>query len=61
MAGKKRSVLYKPAMPDRYQRMAAPFGVVGAIAIEASPLASDNDWLLNVAAKSPLIVGAVAT
>src|SRR4051794_17559304 len=56
---KSDSVLYKPAMPDRYQRMAAPFGVVGAIAIEASPLASDNDWLLDVAAKSPLMVGAV--
>ena len=56
---KSDAALYQPAMPDRYQRMAAPFGVVGAIAIEASPLASDNDWLLNVAAKSPLIVGAV--
>jgi L-fuconolactonase len=56
---KSDSVLYKPAMPDRYERMAAPLGVVGAIAIEASPLASDNDWLLDVAAKSPLMVGAV--
>lgn len=51
--------LYKPALPDRYQQMAGPLGVVGAIAVEASPLASDNDWLLNVAAKHPLIVGMV--
>src|SRR4051794_24172689 len=42
------TALYRPALPDRYQRMASPFGVVGAIAVEASPLTSDNDWLLNV-------------
>ena len=27
--------------------------------IEASPLTSDNDWVLNVAAKYPIIVGMV--
>jgi L-fuconolactonase len=53
------SALYKPALPDRYQQMAGPLGVVGAIAIEASSLASDNDWLLTVAAKYPLMVGVV--
>jgi L-fuconolactonase len=53
------AALYKPALPDRYAALSAPFGVVGAIAVEASPLASDNDWLLGVAAKHPLIVGAV--
>jgi predicted TIM-barrel fold metal-dependent hydrolase len=39
--------------------LSAPFGVVGAIAIEASPLPSDNQWLLNVAANNPLIVGII--
>jgi L-fucono-1,5-lactonase len=53
------AALYQPALPDRYQRVAGPLGVVGAIAIEASPLTSDNDWLLNVAAKNPMIVGVV--
>jgi L-fuconolactonase len=53
------TALYKPALPERYAALSAPFGVVGAIAIEASPLASDNDWLLSVAAKHPLIVGAI--
>jgi L-fuconolactonase len=56
---KNDAALYQPALPDRYQRMAGPLGVVGAIAIEASPLASDNDWLLNVVAKHPMIVGMV--
>jgi L-fuconolactonase len=53
------SVLYQPALPDRYQKIAAPFGVVGAVAIECSPLTSDNQWLLNVAVEHPLIVGVV--
>ncbi len=56
---KSDTALYRPALPDRYQQMAGPLGVVGAIAIEGSPLASDNDWLLKVAAKYPLIVGVV--
>lgn len=51
--------LYKPALPDRYAALSGPFGIVGAIAIEASPLASDNQWLLNVAANHPVIVGVI--
>lgn len=51
--------LYKPALPDRYAKISAPFGVAGAIAIEASPLATDNGWLLDVAAHNPVIVGII--
>ena len=53
------TALYKPALPPRYQQLSAPFGVVGAIAVEASPLASDNDWLLNVVESNPFMVGMV--
>ncbi len=53
------TALYKPALPERYKSIAAPFGVVGAIVIEASNLVSDNDWVLNVAANYPIIVGMV--
>jgi L-fuconolactonase len=53
------TALYKAALPERYARIARPFGVVGAIVIEASPLASDNDWVLRVAAKHPIIIGMV--
>lgn len=53
------TIIYKPALPDRYESIAAPLGVVGAIAVEASPLSSDNDWVLGVAAKNPVIVGVV--
>lgn len=53
------TALYKPALPERYAPMSVRFGVVGAIAVEASPLPSDNDWLLQVAETHPLIVGIV--
>jgi L-fuconolactonase len=53
------TALYKPALPERYKSIAGPFGVVGAIVIEASNLVSDNDWVLNVAANYPIIVGMV--
>ncbi|MHB1939028.1 MAG: hypothetical protein ACYCOR_21010 [Acidobacteriaceae bacterium] len=53
------AVIHKPALPDRYSKIARPSGVVGAIAVEASPLASDNDWVLCVAAGNSMIVGVV--
>jgi L-fuconolactonase len=53
------TALYKPALPPRYVALSAKHGVVGAIAIEASPLKSDNDWLLKVVADNPVMVGMV--
>ncbi len=53
------TAIYKPAIPSRYEMIAQPFGVVGAIAVEASPLAGDNDWVLQQAANHPIIVGFV--
>jgi L-fuconolactonase len=53
------AALYQAALPERYAGLASPFGVVGAIVIEASPLASDNDWVLRQAAGHPIIVGMV--
>ena len=52
-------VLYRPALPHRYQQLIEGLDIVGAIAIEASPLAADNDWLLATARSSPLIVGVI--
>jgi len=56
---KEDAVLFRPALPGRYEALTASLGIVGAIAIEASPLASDNQWLLDVAASHPVIVGVV--
>ena len=47
------------AYPDRYRRLAAPLGVVGAIKVEASPWIEDNLWALEVAERDPIIVGVV--
>lgn len=52
-------ILYQPAFPDRYRKIAAPLGVVGAIVVEASPWLEDNQWVLDVAAKDKIIVGTV--
>jgi predicted TIM-barrel fold metal-dependent hydrolase len=47
------------ALPNRYKAIVAPFGVVGAIIVEASPRVEDNYWLLDVSANHPIIVGLV--
>jgi L-fuconolactonase len=52
-------LLYRPALPDRYVSLARPEGVIAAIAVECSPLASDNDWLLRIAATSNVMVGII--
>ncbi|MDE3104674.1 MAG: amidohydrolase family protein [Acidobacteriota bacterium] len=53
------TVLYRPALPSRYASLAEPHGIVGAIAVECSPLPGDNQWLLQTAAGSPWIVGVI--
>ena len=52
-------ILFKPALPDRYLHVVQGLGVVGAIEIECSPWPEDNDWVLSVAAKNPIIVGTI--
>ena len=47
------------ALPNRYEAIVKPFGVVGAIVVEASPWLEDNQWILDVAADEPIIVGLV--
>ncbi len=51
--------LYKPALPERYLKVTQGEGVVGAIEVECSPGLEDNQWVLDVAAKAPVIVGTV--
>src|SRR5882672_7782621 len=45
---KNNPVVYIPTLPDRYRKVAAPLGVVGAIEVEASPWIEDNLWVLEV-------------
>src|SRR5262249_7494030 len=53
------TVLYKPALPDRYRSVVKGLGVVGAIEVEASPWLEDNQWVLDVMAKDPIMVGTI--
>jgi L-fuconolactonase len=47
------------ALPNRYQAITEPFGVVGTIVVEASPRIEDNQWILDLAKDAPIIVGLV--
>jgi L-fucono-1,5-lactonase len=47
------------ALPNRYKLVAGPFGVVGAVIVEAATTLPDNFWLLDVAKNNPIIVGVV--
>ncbi len=51
--------LYMPSLPDRYKKLVAPLGVVGAIKVEASPWVEDNQWVLDLIANEPMIVGVI--
>ncbi|MBZ5619218.1 MAG: amidohydrolase family protein [Acidobacteriia bacterium] len=57
--GKANTVLYKPALPDRYRQIAVPLGIRGAIEVECSTWLEDNQWVLDIAAKETIIVGTV--
>src|SRR5262249_40727570 len=52
-------VLSRPVYPDEFKRLARPLGVVGTVVVEASPWLEDNQWILDLAAREPAIVGFV--
>jgi L-fuconolactonase len=47
------------SFPDRYSSLVRHLGIVGAIAVEASPWIEDNLWLLETSAKNDIMVGVV--
>ncbi|MEO6685053.1 MAG: amidohydrolase family protein [Dyadobacter sp.] len=56
---KNDKILYKPALPERYRRIAGGLGIKGAIVVEASSWLEDNQWVLDTAAKDKIIVGVI--
>lgn len=56
---KDEKVLYRTVLPQEFRRMAKPLGVAGTIVVEASPWLEDNQYILDLAAKNPIIVGFV--
>jgi predicted TIM-barrel fold metal-dependent hydrolase len=50
---------YQPTLPDRFRQVSQSSGVVGGIEVECSPWLEDNQWVLDVAEKDPIMVGTV--
>lgn len=57
--GKDETVLYRTVLPPEYEKLARPLGVMGAIVVEASPWVEDNQWVLDLAARDPFLLGLV--
>jgi predicted TIM-barrel fold metal-dependent hydrolase len=47
----------KTSLPDQYEVLARPTGIVGAIVVESSSWIEDNLWYLEVSRPNPIIVG----
>jgi L-fuconolactonase len=52
-------VLYRTVLPKDYKALPQPRTVTGTVVVEASPWVEDNQWILDLAAKDPFIVGLV--
>jgi predicted TIM-barrel fold metal-dependent hydrolase len=52
-------LLYRPVLPKEYRALPVPRPVTGTVAVEASPWLEDNQWVLDLAAHDPFIVGFV--
>jgi L-fuconolactonase len=50
-------LLYRTVLPEDYKRIARPHGVTGTVVIEASAWLEDNQWVLDLAANDPFLVG----
>jgi L-fuconolactonase len=51
--------LYRTYLPKDYRSQPVPQAVTGTVVVEASPWVEDNQWVLDIAAKDPFIVGLV--
>lgn len=55
----KGTSLYRPTLPEDWLQVAAPHGARETVVVEASSWLEDNQWILDLAAKNPCIVGFV--
>lgn len=53
------AVLYRTVLPKDYQALPKPQPVTGTVVVEASEWVEDNQWILDLAAREPFIVGFV--
>jgi len=56
---KDNALLYRTTLPQHYRALPVPQRVDGAIVVEASTWVEDNQWVLDLAAREPFIVGLV--
>lgn len=49
--------LYRTVLPEAYRKMTAGLGIKGVIEVEASPLLEDNQWVLDLVAREPIMLG----
>ena len=52
-------LLYRRVLPSDYRALPVPQPATGTVVVEASPWLEDNQWVLDLAAHEPLIVGFV--
>jgi predicted TIM-barrel fold metal-dependent hydrolase len=52
-------LLYRPVLPKDYRALPVPQPVTGTVVVEASSWLEDNQWVLDLAAHDPFIVGFV--
>lgn len=57
--GKNDALLYRTVLPGEYRKLAQPLGVAGTVVVEASPWLEDNQWVLDLAADDPFLLGLV--
>ena len=53
------NLLYRTALPGQYRALVKGRGVTGTVVVEASSWVEDNQWVLDLAAEDPFIVGLV--
>ncbi len=53
------ALLYRTVLPKEFQTLTKPFGVTGTVIVEASSWLEDNQWLLDLAANDPFVLGIV--
>lgn len=53
------ALLHRTVLPKHYRALKVPQRVDGTVVVEASPLVEDNQWILDLAAEDPFIVGLV--
>ena len=57
--GKDNELLYRPVLPQHHRALSQPEGVTGTVVVEASGWLEDNQYILDLAADDPWIVGLV--